>query len=883
MGNNEIGVITVRIWFMAHRGYDFDMGKLIAIDGNSLMYRAFFALTANAAMTSKDGTPTGALHGFLGMLINLLNYEPTHMAVAFDMHAPTFRHKQYSEYKAGRAPTPPELVTQFSIIKDILKDMGIAVLECEGFEADDILGTLARQAKQEDLDVLLVTGDKDALQLIDDRIHVLMTKKGISDVIEYDKNVLFEKYRLQPERMVDLKGLMGDSSDNLPGIKGVGEKTALKLLEKYGTLENTLEQGAREEKGALQQKIITYRADALMSFSLGRIDTNAPIKETPADCTFEKSTMQNALPRLMELQLNSVSKRLPQSDVAQTTKPKYSAPVNTVDIRDMSTLRDTVKLALARDTVAMTFDGCITLAFDTQTQYKIVTEGTLLDMGLDIFEVYRELAPIFESENVGKVLFNAKGVMHALDKHGIAVKNLVFDAMIADYLLHAVRPSNTLSELAAAYHADDPGAGTLLRLYPEAVKELKEKNLYELYENVELPLIEVLYDMERTGFCVDKEILNRLSDEFAEKRVELERQIYAISGENFNIQSPKQLSDVLFNKLRLPPPKQKTKHGYSTSADVLESYEDEYPIVKLVLEYRFVAKLKSTFIDGLLQQINKTTGRVYTTFNQNVTATGRISSTEPNLQNIPTRTQAGREIRRAFVASAGNSLADADYSQIELRVLAHMSGDDVMISAFRSGDDIHARTAAEVFRTRIENVTGEQRSAAKAVNFGIVYGISEFGLAKQLGISRKRAGEYIRLYLERYTGISRFMHECVENARKTGYAMTLSGRRRELFELKSSNFNTRSFGERIAMNMPVQGTAADIIKIAMVHVYNALKENGLKAKLVLQIHDELIVDAPQDELEQVKVILQECMENAYSLNVPLIAEVKTGTSWFDTK
>ena len=852
--------------------------KLIVIDGNSLMYRAFFALSD---MTSKSGVPTGAVFGFLNMLIKLLDYKPTHLAVAFDVHAPTFRHLKYDGYKAGRPETPPELRTQFDIIRELLRQMNIAVCECPGYEADDILGTLSRRGEAQGMEVLLVTGDKDTLQLVTEHTHVIFTRKGASDITEYDIAAINERYGLTPPQMIDLKGLMGDSSDNLPGIKGVGEKTALKLLTKYGTLEETLTRGAVEEKGALQQKLTDYADDARLSYFLGTINTNSPVDVPLDDLHFYPEHMQRAVPRMSELQLRSIIGRLPKGDGTDIpTEEVKTAPIETRIISTIDEMRTVLNENADKTEFAFYAGEKTSFCFCDDIQYELKCGESLFDFGIDIFEAYRELKPLFDNKNLKISVFDAKTLYH---RAGGAFAGKVFDLMVADYLLNAVNPAKTLTELAQERHAGEACACTCMRLYRVMEKELQEKELYKLYTDIELPLIEVLYDMEVTGFCVDKEKLHELGKQFAKERDEKEREIYELAGCEFNIQSPKQLSDMLFTRLQLPPPKQKTKLGYSTSADVLENYEQDYPIVGKILEYRFYAKMMGTFIDGMLSQIDKNTGRIYTTFNQTAAATGRISSTEPNLQTIPTRTEAGRETRKAFIATDGNVLCDADYSQIELRVLAHMSGDATMTDAFLSGQDIHTRTAAEVFGTEQSAVTREQRSAAKAVNFGIVYGISDFGLAKQLGIPKYLAGDYIRRYLERYEGIDRFMHEAVTQAEQTGYAKTLFGRRRDMHELKSSNFNTRAFGKRIAMNMPVQGTAADIIKIAMVNVYRTLKERNLKAKLILQIHDELIVDTPKDEAEEVAALLRECMEKAVTLSVPLIAEVNTGRSWYDTK
>ncbi len=857
------------------------MKTLIAIDGNSLMHRAYYALPN---MTTRSGIPTGALHGFLSMLLKLVERQPDYLLVAFDVHGPTFRHEKYADYKAGRRETPDELKSQFPQLKQVLARLGIKVIECPGYEADDILGTFAARAQAADVSALLVTGDRDALQLISPSTHVLMTKKGISETIEYDEQELYHAYGLTPARMRDLKGLMGDSSDHIPGIPGVGEKTALKLLAAYGSLEETLCH-AKEVKGKLGERLQEFGDQARLSYWLGCIDTNAPVEAALEDCAFSPAHMQDAAPLLLELELRTIASRLPGEAAKPAVRSlQMESEWETIAIEDeagllkmVQALQSAGQVALARE------DGALSLAGNGR-QYVISLSGTLLEPGLDPAQVWQALKPVLEDAAIQKLVFDAKGWMHLLARQAIQLKNASFDAMIADYLLNAIRPTQSLGTLAQ----ERLGAGAkgdavaLVRLYSPMLEEMREKGLMELYETVELPLISVLYDMEREGFMVDGTILKGLQQEFGQRIAQLAREIYQHAGEEFNILSTKQLGAVLFEKLGLPA-KKKTKTGYSTDADVLEALADQHPIVALVQEYRFLTKLKSTFVDGLLAMIDPRTGRVHTSFNQNVTATGRISSTEPNLQNIPVRTPLGREIRKAFVASPGNLLVGADYSQIELRLLAHISGDAAMQDAFRSGGDIHARTASEVFDTPLSQVTPQQRSAAKAVNFGIVYGISDFGLARNLGIDRKRAGEYIKRYLERYPGVADFMHQSVERGKQEGCVKTLLGRRRELPELKSSNYNTRSFGERVAMNMPIQGTAADIIKLAMVRAHRALAGQELKAKLVLQVHDELIFDVPRGEEEAVAKLVQECMEGAMRLCVPLIAEVKSGHSWYDTK
>lgn len=853
------------------------MKKLIALDGNSLTHRAYWALPS---MMTKSGTPTGAVFGFMNMLIRLCEMEPDYLVVAFDMHGPTFRHERYGEYKAGRKPTPDDLRAQFPLIKELLRKMRIKVCECERFEADDILGTFARMAKERGAEALLVTGDRDALQLISDSTHVLMTKKGVSETVEYDPAELFAQYGLEPERMIDLKALMGDASDNIPGIPGIGEKTAEKLLSKYGTLEGVLAH-ADDEKGALREKLVNGADSARMSYMLGTINTDAPIKETLEDCAFDRASMALGVPMMRELELRSIIPKLPKSAGASLPVADPEGKLKHIRIDDEAGLRATAGMAAGSSFVAVHVSDVFSVSTDGVVQYDCVLGATLLDAGLDEERVYRAFAPVFES--VRMICFDSKKLRHAAARFGISINNVAFDAMIADYLLHAIHPADSLKTLAGErLGAEDAGAGALMRLYPGMRDELAEKGLENLYEGIELPLVRVLFDMEREGFALDRAELAAMSARFHERSDVLAKSIYEEAGGEFNILSTKQLGEVLFTRLGLPAAK-KTKTGFSTDSEVLEGLYDKHPIVPLILEYRTLTKLSSTFLDGLLALVKSDTGRVHTSFNQNVTATGRISSTEPNLQNIPVRTELGRDIRKAFIASPGCLLVDADYSQIELRLLASMSGDQGMIDAFLNGADIHRRTASEVFGVPFDEVTGAQRSAAKAVNFGIVYGISDFGLARQLGIGRKEAAGYIERYFARYPGIEIFLKKCVEDARTSGYAVTLMGRRRELPELASSNYNTRSFGERVAMNMPIQGTAADVIKLAMVRVSDALRANGFRAKLILQIHDELIVDAPEEEAERVKELLVGCMEGVLELAVPLRADAAVGKSWYDTK
>ena len=846
----------------------------IVIDGNSLMYRAFFAL--QTPMNSRDGTPTGALHGFLGMLLKLMDRKPSHMAVAFDVHGPTFRHLKYDEYKAGRRPTPDDLRTQMPILKDILRQMGIAVVECPSYEADDILGTLSRRAEQAGLDVLLVTGDRDALQLTTDHTHVLLTKKGITDTVEYDPQTLKEAYGLTPDHMRDLKALMGDASDNIPGVPGVGEKTALKLLESYGDLNGVYEH-KDEIKGKLGERVRENEASARLSYWLGTITTAAPVETDLKDCLFFEEKLNGARETLEKLGLRSILSRLP---AAEERKPKAD-PVacETVELTTLEAVRDIAHAHQQADALALILSPGLSFAYDEQNAYQFILGNTLFDEPVTRKEL---LEVLFENPPQRVLTFDKKALLHAWREDGIAPAPIPFDAMIADYLLNSNHPIESFPALCyERLNSKTPSAGLLFPLRDEMMAELEEKGMGFLYHEVEMPLADVLFSMESTGFALDKAVLAELHETFSKRQSELAEQIYAAAGERFNILSTKQLGTILFEKLGLPPQK-KNKTGYSTDSDTLDALKDRHPIVPLITEYRFVAKVDATFVEGLLKSIAPD-GRVHTSFKQCVTATGRISSVEPNLQNIPVRTAEGREIRKAFVASPGNVLVGADYSQIELRLLAHISGDENLIDAFNSGADIHRRTAAEVFHTPFEEVTKEQRSAAKAVNFGIVYGISDFGLAQNLGIPVKTAGGYIKRYFERYPGVQAYLKECVAQAKEKGYAQTIYGRRRPMPELKSSNYNTRSFGERVAMNMPIQGSAADIIKIAMVHVDRALREAGLQGRLVLQIHDELIVDAPEAEASTIQTLMESCMEQVADLKVRLIAEAATGRSWYDTK
>ena len=805
------------------------------------------------------------------------------------MHAPTFRHLAYDQYKAGRKATPDELRAQFPLIRELLGQMGISVCEQEGYEADDMLGIFSRRAQQKHMPAVLVTGDRDALQLVTEETTVVLTKKGITDTVRYTPGVLREQYGVEPLQMVEVKSLMGDASDNIPGVPGVGEKTALKLIQTYGTLEEVLGHIDEITGAKLRERLRDNESLARMSLDLARIviDPAAPVALTVENCAFEKDTLAGGRDMLRRLELRSLLRRIPEDGEKEekaVREEKKAAAAECTVLETAQQFSEVFQTPPERLALVLT-QGALSAAADGEREYVLPLNAqlSLLDGGADLSGVLDALRPLLESETVKKTLYDSKRWMHLFKEHGIALRGADFDAMLAGYLIRPTRTAAGLEELIEEHLGEEKTAcaAKLWSLTAVLREKMEKMGLWELFCQMEIPLVQVLYEMEVEGFTVDGKVLRELGRQFSGEIQSLMQEIYDLAGEEFNILSPKQLGTILFEKLGLPAVR-KTKTGYSTDADTLEYLAQRHPIAQKVIDYRQLTKLKSTYIDGLLAAMDAH-GRVHSSFNQTVTATGRISSTEPNLQNIPVRTAIGREIRKAFIASEGNLLVGGDYSQIELRVLAHMADDPVMCESFRNGEDIHARTAAEVFGVPLELVSGEMRSAAKAVNFGIVYGISDFGLAKNIGISRNQAGKYIEAYLDKYPGVHRYMKEVVEKAKKDGYVSTLMGRRRDVPELKSSNFNTRSFGERVAMNAPIQGTAADIIKLAMVRMVEALRENGLKARLILQVHDELIVDTPEDEVETVRKLLKQSMESVIELKAPLVADVRCGRSWYDTK
>lgn len=866
------------------------MKKLLILDSNSILNRAFYGVRY---LSAKDGTPTNAIYGFLNILLKLIKeQEPDYICAAFDVKAPTFRHKQYEGYKAQRKPMPEGLAAQMPLAKDVLRAMGVTILEKEGYEADDIIGTVARLCEESEISCFIATGDKDDLQLASDKTKVILTvtKSGYNETIIYDDKAVKEKYHVTPTEFIDVKALMGDPSDNIPGVKGVGEKTAMSLIEKHHSIkyiyENIDDIGL---KGAMLQKMKDGREMAFMSKELATINRNTPIEFNAEECVFDGFENNGELYEILKrLELNSIIKKL---DLSGGDNVKENEDI----FKDFSyQVGDKNMISGDKVTVVLDFDG------DNISSAAVGAGNNAV-----VLNEQDDIKELLEDDSIAKVMFDVKEAIVKLNGR-IDIKNISDDTAIAAYLVDPAKNEYTIEKLASEYFGtviekpevkqlsllDDvetdrseylAKCAVALGVLNERIGDkIKENGQEKLYQEVELPLVTVLAHLEINGFLVDDNQLKEFADKLGEKIDALTNEIYMLAGEEFNINSPKQLGVILFEKLELKPVK-KTKTGYATNADVLEKLRDKHPIVNFITEYRQLAKLKSTYCDGLTAVVNPNTHRIHSVFTQTVTVTGRLSSTEPNLQNIPTRTELGREIRKMFVAKDGYVLVDADYSQIELRVLAHIANDETMINAFRNNEDIHAVTASQVLGIPLEDVTKEQRSSAKAVNFGIVYGIGEFSLAQDLHISVKEAKAYIESYLEKYHGVRNYMESIKEQAKKDGYVKTMLNRIRYIPELKSPNYNIRQFGERVALNTPIQGTAADIIKLAMVRVDNRLINEGLKSKLILQVHDELIVEAHKDEVDKVKQILSEEMQNAMELNVPLKVDMSTGHSWYDAK
>lgn len=878
------------------------MSKLLILDANSIINRAFYGIRP---LTTKDGTPTNAVYGFINILMKLLNDEkPDYLCAAFDLKAPTFRHKLYDGYKAQRKPMPDELAQQMPIAKNLLRLMGIKILELEGYEADDIIGTVSRICEERSVECMIATGDKDDLQLAADKTKVILTvsRMGNSITTVYDEKAVFEKYGVTPIEFIDVKALMGDPSDNIPGVAGIGEKTAIKLVSAMGSIENIYENiDDAPVRGAMLQKLKDGKEMAFMSKVLATISRDVPIDFNMEECGFDDFVKTPELyDELKRLELNSVVKRIDFSE-----KKRQDVGAESVKVTDQEAFN---KLKLGDEI------GCLFNFNDKVLAGVIIAEG---DKAYNITSMTEEellniVRPILEDENVKKVTFDCKDAIVKLSGK-CDIKNIEDDVAIMAYIANPAKGSSTIEDLSGVYlgidmpseaefknggdvqlslleemdERDATGfygdrAVTVLRLRDAIAERLKELNQEKLYREMELPMVRVLADMQIDGFLIDREQLSQFGDYLKGKIDKLTEDIYISAGQEFNINSPKQLGEILFDKMGMKSGK-KIRSGYSTSAEVLEKLRGEHPIIEEVLEYRQLAKLKSTYCDGLAAVISPDDGRIHSVFTQTVTVTGRISSTEPNMQNIPTRTALGRELRKMFIAPAGKILVDADYSQIELRVLAHVANDETMINAFKSGEDIHRVTASQVFGVPFEDVTDDQRRSAKAVNFGIVYGIGEFSLAQDLGIPVARAKMYIQNYLEKYHGVREYMDRVKNQAKEDGYVTTLMNRIRYIPELKSANYNVRSFGERVALNTPIQGTAADIIKLAMVRVHQRLEKERLKSKLVLQVHDELIIEADESETDKVEKILKEEMENAMQLSVPLVVDMSVGKSWYDAK
>ena len=846
--------------------------KLMILDGNSIVNRAFYGVRP---LNAPDGTPTNAVFGFLAILQRLLDEQkPDALCVSFDLKAPTFRHKAYEGYKAQRRPMPEELVVQMPLIKETLDAMGIRRYEKEGYEADDILGTVAALCEKAGWDCDVVTGDKDSLQLISGHTTVCLVKSrmGQTETIPYTPDRFLEEYGFAPEKMVDLKALMGDSSDNIPGVPGIGEKTALELLRRFGSLDALYaELDAPEIKDGVRKKLTAGEGSARQSYWLATILREVPMDFSPEDNLWDRDFRPELYGLFKRLGFQKFIEKweLKPSETASTGDEPERLP--RVELTEGEVDGFLAALDEAGEIAVLPLDGLDRLEVCDGKSVYTVAWG---DCGFRYNEI---LGEIFRAGR-NKLSHNVKNLMTLLLREGLSTEGFVFDTALSGYLLAATDSDYSLERLSARYlGAELSGAEAVFALKTPLTEKMRDEDMLELYETAELPLCEVLAEMEHTGFLVDRKALYEFGESLNADIAALQESIYAHAGREFNILSPKQLGEVLFDELMLPAGK-KTKTGWSTNADVLEKLRGKHPIVQEVLDYRMLTKLKSTYAEGLLKVI-EADGRIHTNFQMTVTATGRLSSTEPNLQNIPVRKELGAQIRRMFVASPGMTLVDADYSQIELRLLAHISGDETMRAAFLSGEDFHRVTASQVFDTPLEEVTPTMRSRAKAVNFGIVYGISAFSLAQDIGVFPSEARAYMDAYLGKYHGVRDYMKAVVEKAREDGYVSTLYGRRRELPELKSPNFNTRQFGERVALNMPIQGTAADIIKLAMVAVHRRMKSEGLKAKLILQVHDELIVECPEEEAQRVCEILSQEMQDTAKLSVPLLAEAKTGYSW----
>ncbi|MCB2292507.1 DNA polymerase I [Clostridium algoriphilum] len=867
--------------------------RLLILDGHSLMYRAFYALPA---LTNSDGIYTNAVYGFTTMLLKMKEeFEPDYIVTTFDRRAPTFRHEEYKDYKAGRKKMPEELRGQFALVRELLEKMAIDIYELDGFEADDLIGTLSVFAEKQGLEVYIVTGDRDALQLATDNVKVVINKKGMSQKEIYDRNRMIEEYGVTPTEFIDVKGLMGDSSDNIPGVPGIGEKTAYKLIKEYKSIENLLMNIENVSGKKLVENLVTYSEQAIFSKKLATIITCVPMEiDLESIKSKEEFDVRAVKDLFYKLQFKSLISKIP--DCEETIEEIFSADFTVIDeLHKLSELINEIK-----DTIYIIFDienANVFTKISINNIYLNYKEKNYLIKVTDLFNEDEEktikyLKTMLESNEIKKVSHAVKNAYTALNKKGIKLQGILFDTELAAYLLDSAKKEYSLEtlmdiNLRISIKGEDHEKGInkvalLKRLYEILEKQIKEYEMEELLYKVEQPLTEAISYMESEGFTIDKDNLLELGVKFAADIVELEKTIFDLSGEEFNIKSPKQLGKILFEKLDLPVIK-KTKTGYSTNAEVLEALVDKHPIIIEITRYRGLTKIFSTYIEGL-QAVIDADCRIHSNFTQTVTTTGRLSSTEPNLQNIPIRHEMGRAIRKAFIPHNDQCvILSADYSQIELRVLAHIAGDVNLIDAFIAHSDIHTKTASEVFNVPMEEVTKLMRSNAKAVNFGIVYGIGEFSLAKDLNISRKEAKTYIETYFERYPNVKKYMKDIVLEAEKNNSVTTILNRRRFIPEINSANKIVKSAGIRLAMNTPIQGSAADIIKLAMVNVFHKLKEQGLKSTLILQVHDELILNVYKDELKQVEYLVKDQMENVVKLLVPLEVEISIGETWYEAK
>lgn len=909
------------------------MEKLVVIDGNSILNRAFYGIMSSKMLQTADGTYTNAVYGFLAILFKLLeDVNPDYMAVAFDVKHPTKRHEMYKEYKGTRKGMPDELASQMPIIKDVLKAMNITVIEKEGYEADDILGTLAKYSEKKGMEVILLTGDRDSFQLVSENIIIRMprTKGGKTETENFDKSKILEVYGIEPKQLIEVKGLMGDSSDNIPGVPGVGEKTALNLIKEYHTIDEIyerLEAGEQIAKGKLKENLENNKDLAILSRELGRIDVNAPIDKELSNLKVKEWNYELVLEIFKKLRFNRYIDRFNLEQKVKKSENKSEIKNESQELFEYEELKKEDKKI---SEVLRNIENEKIMYYYFETEEHKEDNSLIIKEKIKYVNIYIEkenkvyniefskeiLKKVFENKEILKCGNKIKRDYILLKQNDITPENMMYDAEIALYVINSISGAYSIEEIANQYlnldisnfYAEENSdvqtslfdieteqeevlkrnfkfavySYVLGRTREKILDELKKIESLKLFQNIEMPIAEILASMQWEGMYIDEKELIKYGNNLKKHIEELRIDIYNLAGEEFNINSPKQLGTILFDKLNLKPTK-KTKSGYSTDVDALEKIKGSHPIIEKILEYRQIAKLNSTYVEGMFPFINIKTGRIHTFFHQTVTATGRLSSTEPNLQNIPTRSELGKKLRKAFKAGNGKVFVDADYSQVELRILAHMANDETMISAFNSGADIHTISASQVFKVPVEEVSKQLRSKAKAVNFGIVYGISEFGLAEQIDIKRNEAKQYIEQYLETYHGIRDYMKNIVEEAKEKGYVSTLFGRRRYIPELKSKNYMVRKFGDRAAMNTPIQGTAADIMKIAMINVYNELKANNLKSKIVLQIHDELIIETLNEEKEEVKEILKNQMEKAAKLLVPLNVEVEEGKNWYQAK